>query len=276
LQVDVFSQSPTKVTDHDLDPNVVENVFLVHRNLTYAEKVVNSNERELLAAVELILGCLKYIKNTVFTLHFDNMNAATILEKGSPKFRLQNYAIYVANLCTEHNFVLRPVWIPRCLNNVADILSKMVDYDDYSVEEEFFQYILQITGYIPNFDRFANNWNSKCPQFNSLTYCIGSGGVDAFNYSWGGNAKNWIFPPPRLIIPALIHLQKCYGNGIILIPQWKSASFYPFIMEYRNKNVAKRWVLPGKNIFRRGADNTTCFGPDFVGNVEIWLFNFKP
>jgi hypothetical protein len=155
------------------------------------------------------------------------------------------------------------------------MLSKMLDYDDYSVEDEFYQYVIQITGYVPNFDRFANNWNAKCRQFNSVTYCVGSGGVDAFNYSWGGTAKNWLFPPPRLIIPAILHLLKCKGNGMILVPQWKTAYFYPFLMEYMAKNVAKRWVLPGKNIFRRGADNTTCFGPDFVGNVEIWIFDFN-
>jgi hypothetical protein len=275
MQVDVFSSNPKKITDHDLDPDEVQEVFMAHRNLSYAEKAVDSNERELLAALELILGCLQSLKNSVFTLHFDNLNAATILEKGSPKFRLQNYAIYVANLCKQHNIVLKPVWIPRCLNNVADIISKMVDYDDYTVEEEFFKFAIQITGYVPNFDRFANNWNSKCTQFNSLSYCVGSGGVDAFNYSWAGKAKNWLFPPPRLIIPAILHLEKCKGTGLLLIPQWKSAAFYPFLMSFITSKGTKRWTLPSKNVFRRGADNTTCFGPDFVGNVELWLLDFN-
>jgi len=98
------------------------------------------------------------------------------------------------------------------------MLSKMLDYDDYSVEEEFFQFVIQISGYIPNFDRFANNWNAKCPQFNSITYCVGSGGVNAFNYTWGGRAKDWLFPPPRLIIPALLHLEKSKASALLLIP----------------------------------------------------------
>jgi hypothetical protein len=275
VQVDVFPKEPQRITDHNLDPNVVEDMYIVHRNLNYAEKAVDSNERELLGAVELLLGCLQFVKNSVFTLHFDNLNAATILEKGSQKFRLQNYAVYIANICKQYNIELRPVWIPRCLNNVADMLSKMLDYDDYSVEEEFFQYVIQISGYVPNFDRFANNWNTKCPQFNSITYCVGSGGVNAFNNTWGGRAKNWLFPPPRLIIPALLHLEKSKASGLLLIPQWKTASFYPLVLDYRGKVGTNRWVLPGKNIFRRGADNTTCFGPDFVGNVEVWFFDFN-
>jgi len=152
----------------------------------------------------------------------------------------------------------------------------MLDSDDYSVQESFFQLAVQISGYTPNFDRFANNWNSKCRQFNSVTYCVGSGGVNAFNYSWGGKAKNWLFVPIRLIIPTVLHLEKGKGSGLLLVPQWKSAVFYPFIEEVlKTKFVKNRWILYGKNVFCRGADSTTCFGPDFIGNVELWLFDFN-
>jgi hypothetical protein len=275
LQVDGIKM-PVRITDHDLDPAVVKDLFYVHRNLTYAERATDSNERELIAAVELILGCLQYIKNSNFTLHFDNMNAAGVLEKGSSKFRLQNYAIYIANICQKNNIILKTVWIPRSLNYAADFLSKMVDYDDFSVEDDFFQLVIQISGYVPNFDRFANNWNSKCPQFNSITYCVGTGGVNAFNYSWGGSAKNWLFPPIRLIIPSVLHLEKGSGSGLLIIPQWKNAAFYPFLIDYlKTRFVKNRWVLPGKNVFKKGADNSTCFGPDFNGQVEIWYFDFN-
>jgi hypothetical protein len=42
--------------------------------------------KELLAAVELLKGCGVILRNDVFTLHFDNMNAAGISEKGLSKF----------------------------------------------------------------------------------------------------------------------------------------------------------------------------------------------
>jgi hypothetical protein len=76
------------------------------------------------------------------SLHY--MNAAMILEKGSSKFRLQNYAFYVDELCRKFKIRLKTVWIPRCLNNVADILSKIIDYDDYTVQNEFYQLAIQI------------------------------------------------------------------------------------------------------------------------------------
>jgi hypothetical protein len=36
MQVDEFPTRPRIVTDHDLDPDTVKNLYLVHRNLTYA------------------------------------------------------------------------------------------------------------------------------------------------------------------------------------------------------------------------------------------------
>jgi hypothetical protein len=39
--------------------------------------------------------------------------------------------------------------------------------------------------------------------------------------------------------------------------------------------LKNRWIMAGKNVFKRGADNSSCFGPDFTGKVEIWLFDFN-
>jgi hypothetical protein len=75
---------------------------------------------------------------------------------------------------------------------------------------------------------------------------------------------------------ALNHLKKSKGKGLLLVPQWKTAPFYPFLMDFvRSPALQKRWVLGGKNVFKRGMDNTSCFGPDFVGNIELWLFDFN-
>jgi hypothetical protein len=109
LQIDDIPTRPRIVTDHDLDPDLVEKIYFVHRNLTYAEQAMDSNERELLAAVELLLGCVNFLQNNVFTLHFDNMNEAMILGKGSSKFRLQNYALYFDELCRRFKIRLKTV-----------------------------------------------------------------------------------------------------------------------------------------------------------------------
>ena len=77
----------------DLDPAHVQKTYLVHRNLDFAERATDSNERELLAAVQLLNSCAAYWTGLTVTLYYDNMNAATISVKGSPKPRLQKYAV---------------------------------------------------------------------------------------------------------------------------------------------------------------------------------------
>ena len=63
----------------------------------------------------------------------------------------------------------------------------MVDFEDYSVSEVFFNKAQTITGYICDFDRFSNNYNAKTPKFNSSSFCVGTSGVNAFNYDWGNS-----------------------------------------------------------------------------------------
>ena len=156
---------------------------------------------------------------------------------------------------------------------VADIISKVVDYEDYSVSDSFFHLAQQISGYVPNFDRFANNWNTKCTTFNSLSYCVGSGGVDVFSYHWGPPRKIGISPLPGWWVEQYYSCSIVRGEGLLLVPAWKSASFYPLLMELPNSVVKGRWSLHGKGIFKLGADASSCFGPKFTGMVELWLLN---
>jgi hypothetical protein len=93
----------------DLDPVTVDKMVYCHRNLKYYERATDSNERELLAAVELIENCSNHFKNLTVTLHFDNLNASIICQKGSGKIRLQKYSEQLFSITTDNNIVLRPV-----------------------------------------------------------------------------------------------------------------------------------------------------------------------
>ncbi len=115
--------------------------------------------------------------------------------------------------------------------------------------------------------------NAKCAQFNSSVYCAGSSRVNTFNYPLGGRAKNWRLPPAKLVLPIILHLWRSSGTGILHITQWKTAPFYPFLLDYLSFPILKhRWR---KECFKRGAGATSCFGPDFIGSVELWLFDFN-
>ena len=100
---------------------------------------------------------------------------------------------------------------PGQRNCLAELVSKMVDYDDWSVTDEFFAFIDNICG--PHtVDRFANSENKKLPRFNSFFWNPGRESVDAFSQNWQGE-NNWlVFPPPPHLpnsesYPTFDHLQ---------------------------------------------------------------------
>ncbi len=168
----------------DLDPQNISMTAITHRNLENHERIMSSTERELLAALHFLNSMLRHTTGQTLTLHMDSQNAVNILTSGSNKPRLNDYAVLYSQICLANNITVTPVWIPRTLNNIADFLSKTVDYDDFSITDDFFQEVCKDFGMLPTFDRFATDKNNKTVKFNSPYYCPFSSGVDAFNYDW--------------------------------------------------------------------------------------------
>ena len=55
-------------------------------------------------------------------------------------------------------------WVPRSLNEKADYLSKIVDYDDWELAPEFFQQLDELWGPF-TVDCFATHYNRKVPKY---------------------------------------------------------------------------------------------------------------
>ena len=161
------------------------------------------------------------------------------------------------------------------MNKLSDAFSNMVDYEDYSVSKLFFIKAQNITGFNCDFDRFANNFNAQLPRFNSTSYCVGTSGVDAFNYNWEASI-NWLFPAPRLIIRTVNHLKNCKAKGVLITPLWRSSTFFPYLLSpIVQPGVKGSWTFPGQNIFVQGSDKASYFGPNFNAGVVIWKLDFS-
>jgi hypothetical protein len=146
----------------------------------------------------------------------------------------------------------------------------------YSVTQNFFRKVAQDLGKTLDIDLFANDYNTKCKRYFSFTFTKNACGVDAFCYNWKLYGLGWIFVPPPMILRAINHLQVTESEAFVLVPQWKTSSFYPRLMYLRTTPAFKRLlVYEGKNIFRHGLDLRTYFGPDFQANVEIWHLDFS-
>ena len=103
---------------------------------------------------------------------------------GSKKPHLHALALKVFSLSIHNDIKLEPEWIPRSLNERADLLSRIVDYDDWMLNPVVFAEVDRLWG-PHSVDRFANWQNCQTTRFNSRCWSPGSEAVDAFTVDWG-------------------------------------------------------------------------------------------
>ena len=147
---------------------------------------------------------------------------------------LHDLALSIYRLCIVHSITIEVEWIPRTENSQADYLSRIFDFDDCSVNSNIFQIFNNKWDKI-TFDRFADDKNHKVKKFNSRFWVPGTHGVDAFAFDWSGE-NNWIVPPVGLVCKVLNHMFTCKAKGVLIVPKWKSALFWPMIWNYTETN----------------------------------------
>ena len=190
-----------------------------------SEIQTSSTSRELLAIKYVLQSFTGILQNETVEWFSDSMNACRIVKTGSTRDHLQHLAIDIYNICIINNITLFPTWIPREENETADIISKSYDTDDWSIDNETFDYIQSNYGKV-TIDRFADTNNTKCKRFNSREFCPNTSGVNAFSRDWGDNELNWLCPPIAQIGKTIKHLKNCKGKGILLIPMWPISGHY--------------------------------------------------
>ena len=65
----------------------------------------------------------------------DNQNVVSIVNGGSRVVELQSLALEIFASCATNSISLEMKWIPRDLNTVADCVSRIIDFDDYALND---------------------------------------------------------------------------------------------------------------------------------------------
>lgn len=98
----------------------------------------------------------------------------------------------------------------------------------------------------------------------------GTSGVDAFAFDWSQDV-NWIVPPISLIGRAVRHLLNCGAKGTLVVPKWKSAVFWPSLID---KNGKLLWFVKDSKEYKHptiffvpGSDKNSIFTAQFNSNV---------
>ena len=157
----------------------------------------------------------------------DNQNVVRIVEAGSKRQHLQSIALSIFVICFQQGIRLDIEWIPHSLNDKADYISRIQDFDDWKINPQVFSWIDSMWG-PHSVDCFAHLDNTQLPKFHSRFWCPGSTATDAFTVNWAGD-MNWWVPPIYLIGQVLRHAEICSAMGSLVVPAWKSAPFWPLI-----------------------------------------------
>ena len=123
------------------------------------------------------------LRNQKVKVFVDNMGASQILAVGSPKPHLQEIAVDIFSLCLAFGISLDSQWLPQEENARANLLSRFIDRDDWSLNPVVFQSLNARWG-PHSVDRFSSYFNSQVVRFNSKYFSPGCSTVDALAQDW--------------------------------------------------------------------------------------------
>ena len=142
----------------------------------------------------------------------------------------------------------------------------MVDTDDWSLTPQFFKLIDGRWGPM-TIDCFANHYNAKLPRFYSLFHSPGSEGVDCFSANWEGE-NCLIVPPVSIAGRALRHLKLCKSRGVMVVPFWPSAHYWPMLKTEFSHYIRDCIRVKGSKVLTHGLNTNSLLGSDqFLGDV---------
>ena len=212
--------------------------FISNSNTTVAygiwseqEQGQSSTFRELKAIQNVIESYAPLLAHSKVKLFSDSQGACSIVDKGSPKPILHQLAIDIFVLALHNDITLCPHWIPRSENERADIISKFLDKDDWKINPMIF-------------DQLNRLWvlilSTGFPRITITKF------GDLIRDSLHQDVKPWMHllrigqlkTPVSMIIPIIRHFMKCKAKGTLIIPEWRSAHFWPVIIQQPNKFAA--------------------------------------
>ena len=206
---------------------VEHGTHVAHGQWTETERNKSSTWRELSAVARVLEAVSSKLSNHRVRWFTDNQNVVRIIRVGSRVSELQEEALRIFKTMLYNNICIEPEWIPREQNVIADSLSRIIDYDDWSINPSTFMWLDSFWG--PHtIDRFADSHNTQLDRFNSRFWDVGTEAVDTFTVNWA-NENNWWCPPVYLVCRTLQHAKVCKSQGTLIVPLWKSAPFWPIL-----------------------------------------------
>uniref|UniRef100_A0A183GCH2 Reverse transcriptase domain-containing protein n=1 Tax=Heligmosomoides polygyrus TaxID=6339 RepID=A0A183GCH2_HELPZ len=204
-------------------------------------------------------------------------------EKGSLSVKLHKLGEDIWDIESKQKLRLNVKWIPRGLNQEADEASRLIDYDDWRINNRTFESLAYGDIQKQIYSRMIANDRTKCVTFCSSQHCPGTSGIDAFTVQEAWNSGLlWLVPPVSLIARVLRWCSFFKSVAILGCPLWTSQSYFPIL-----KDNGRNWayfvkdgiLFPiGSKIFDESGQ-PGAFGSQFSKSPFVFLlvdFRNKP
>ena len=201
---------------------------------------------------------------------------AIIVHNGSKVMELQALTLSIFRVCASSGISFEMKWIPRDLNYEADFLSKIIDFDDYSIKTTWLivggghiQWIGLRVVITPNVPVLILHFFQPYAE-----------AVDTFTQNWEWE-NNWVHPPVSQIGKVITHMAVCKAEGTLVIPMWKSSYFSVLLCEdgkHWNTFLEDWRLLPNiTHLFIRGKAKNNLFASkqNLPFRVVALRMNFK-
>ena len=237
----IYGVAPTSIVASDASAHAVcsydvqgAHGFFHQDVLTLTEASFSSGHRELLAVKSALQSPTAQAafsaspsSSSVFWLT-DSENMVTFLTKGSGRPLIQSTVIEIFKLSRQLMVDIIPIHLRRSdyRIQVADYGSRFYDPDDWSIDSASFESLTLL--WPATVDLFAHFSNAQVPRFYSFGNAPHTSGVDAFTQDWNGEIA-WCCPPVSLIIAALKKIAISTMQAILVVPAWRSSSFWTFL-----------------------------------------------
>ncbi|KAF8357402.1 hypothetical protein PRIPAC_92397 [Pristionchus pacificus] len=246
------------------------------RNLTLSEREESSTLREVRAVDFAVRTFEKEWEGMNVLFMGDNQGAVSILRKGSMKPEINEVAQRVEEIRTRIRANFKFHWIPRELNTDADLASREVDRDDWSIQDWVVERAVKRWG-SPDIDMFADETNTKCERFVSRVPSRGALAVNAFGDPtlWRDRSLLWCVPPPSLLSQTLAWMRGTRAKGILGLPYWTSHPVFPSLFPSNfTPPFLKDYIMfrEGNHIITPSSGTEGPFSRTYLDSPFILLF----
>ena len=222
------------------------------------ESQYHINYLEILAAFFALKTFAKSSQDDHVRLMIDNTTAVSAINHMGTSHSDACHALTkeIWEWCIPRGIWISAAHIPGKENTVADNESRKTSGPaEWKLDPKSLRTALDDLQFHPEIDLFASRVNHQFPRYCSFRPDPTAEAIDAFTINWH-TLKFYAFPPFSIMPAVLKKIQADKGEGICVLPNWPTQSWYPKAMKMMIQQPVE--LKPRKDLLTLPSDHTQC------------------